>query len=1630
MSNLPTLATGPVQLPGTINRGTIVFIDAEVSPETGKIVDLGACRPDGRFFHSSNIAAFKEFCKGAEYVCGHNIVAFDMQYLRPVLGDGPQPVDTLPLSALLFPRKRFHKLLKDEKLLTDELNNPLSDARKAMALFEEEVAAFNELPGVLQRLFCAMLKNRPEFAGFFRCLNVQTPTFADPAGVIKRLMADRLCIHADLDGLAKRRPAELAYALAFIRAAEPADVIPPWVNTNYPATQAVLEALRFTPCSKGCPYCKERLDVKTGLSRFFGFDSFRTYNDEPLQEMAARAAVGGESLLAVFPTGGGKSITFQLPALMQGELTRALTVVISPLQSLMKDQVENLVSKGISRAVTINGLLSPIERSRALEAVISGEATLLYIAPESLRSRSILAALQQRRVTRFVIDEAHCFSVWGHDFRVDYLFIADFIKKLEDFYGANSKIAVSCFTATAKQKVIQDICDCFKQRLGLELRILATSAERKNLSYRVIHVENDADRYARLRELLEAAEGPAIVYVATVRETKELAAALTADGLEAVAFAGRMDATEKSANQDAFIAGQVKTIVATNAFGMGVDKKDVRLVVHYNISSSLENYVQESGRAGRDESLQAQCCILFNEEDLNTHFALLRQSKLTLADIQLIWNAIKSVKSRRFSISPLELARKAGLEYDELQLDTKVKNAIAALEIAGYVRRSMNAPRVYATSVAVKSTIEARERIEASPLFATEAERNEAVRIVASLISARSGYKTKGEPAETRTDWLADRLGIALPQVVAVIGKLRQAGVLHDDNDMSATVSRRQLKSASAVLGTYQNLESLLIRRLSDGGRADFNLKELNNEALAGGSASDVKKITTLLMYLKAAGLLDEMRRTRGSQNVSLVTKRSTQGLEAAAQMRADLCAFIVESLKAMAQNGASAGSSDYVALSFSAVQLLRDYRQQSWLTETPVTLRDVENALLFLHRTGVLSLEGGFMVSYQGMTLERVELDNKRRYRKQDYAQFSEHYRQKVQQVHIVGRYANLMLADYEAALQYVRDYFELDYQEFLSKYFAGTAADELNLGLTPALRNRIFGQLSEKQRAIIDEQAQFVVVAAGPGSGKTRVLVHKLASLLVREDVRSEQLLMLTFSRAAATEFKRRLIELVGKAAYFVDIKTFHSYAFDVLGRYGSLQEADGIVRKAAKEIASGNAEPSRIGKTVLVIDEAQDMDASEAELVEALIEHNETLRVIAVGDDDQNIYAFRGADGRFMQDLLAKRDAVRHEMTENYRSTPAVVDFSNAFVSKIKARLKTHALTAVRNDTGTVRLVSHTSEHFEEALVKGIIADLSCGKLSGSCAVLTNTNEEAFTLCAMLKKTGVAVSLIQSQKSVSLANLAEVRALLKYMTAQMHGQKRASVRLFADAAQWLRASYGASIWIDNVLRLIESFTAILPAEGFFYLADFEEFLRESVLEDTFERTASSIVVSTIHKAKGREFDHVYILYASRSFEDDDARRKLYVGMTRARFDLTIHYRGALLNQTLPDAVHPSIDKTAYNAPDELTLTLTHEDVWLDYFEDKKRLILSMRSGFPLTPIEEGLTIRTSTDVVRLVVYSRAFQARLAQLKKSGFTVQSAEIGFIVAWRKSPEDPELAVVLPTLHLKRGNSAQSELIF
>ena len=407
-----------------------------------------------------------KFIKGADYVCGHNIINHDAKYL---FGDQAAKegsakeglckfilVDTLPVSPLLFSERPYHRLVKDDKLLCDQMNNPVNDCEKARTLLMDEVGRWEELSTSKKLIFATLLRGQEEFCGYLSFVNSEVATADALPDLIRSEYLDEICQNADIEHIIERYPCELAYALALIDTSDYRSVTPAWVLHNYPNTEYVVRLLRHTRCSQGCAYCDSALDVHRNLRDFFGYDEFRIYDGEPLQEESVRAAVDHQSLLAIFPTGGGKSLTFQLPALMEGRSVHGLTVVISPLQSLMKDQVDNLAERGITDAVTINGLLDPISRSEAINRVMDGGASLLYISPEMLRSKTIERILMARHLVRVVIDEAHCFSSWGHDFRVDYLYIGKFISQYRKRKNCGP-IPISCFTATAKQKVIQDI---------------------------------------------------------------------------------------------------------------------------------------------------------------------------------------------------------------------------------------------------------------------------------------------------------------------------------------------------------------------------------------------------------------------------------------------------------------------------------------------------------------------------------------------------------------------------------------------------------------------------------------------------------------------------------------------------------------------------------------------------------------------------------------------------------------------------------------------------------------------------------------------------------------------------------------------------------------------------------------------------------------------------------------------------------------------------------------------------------------------------------------------------------------------------------------------------------------------
>ena len=753
-------------------------VDVEVGLKDHKIHDIGALKHDDTTFHKTSKEELFVFLNDINYICGHNIIHHDAKYLFANDTCHWILVDTLYISPLLFPERPYHRLVKDDKLICEQMNNPVNDCKKAKDLLLDEIACWNLLSKKKRVLFASLLKDKKEFEGFLSMVSAEYIHEGIPK-LIKELYAGKICQHADLDMLINQYPCGLAYALALIDTTDYRSITPGWVLYNYPEVEFIVKLLRHTTCHEGCDYCHTQLDILYNLKTFFGYECFRTYEGEPLQERATQAAVEGKSLLAIFPTGGGKSLTFQLPALMAGRSVHGLTVVISPLQSLMKDQVDNLADRGITDAVTINGMLDPITRSLSIQRVQDGEASLLYISPEMLRSKTIERILIARHVVRFVIDEAHCFSSWGHDFRVDYLYIGKFIRKYQQKKKCKNPIPVSCFTATAKQKVIQDICDYFKQTLDLNLDLFASTASRTNLHYSVIHVESDNDKYLKLRELVAESDCPTIVYVSRTKRTKELAGKLTRDGYKTLPFNGKMEADEKNANQDAFMNDQVHIIVATSAFGMGVDKKDVGLVIHYDISDSLENYVQEAGRAGRDPSLSARCYVLYSDNDLDKHFILLNQTKLSISEIQQVWKAVKYLTKHRMKVncSALEIARQAGWDDSVSDIETRVRTALATLEQSGYLIRGNNVPHVYATGITVKNMDEARKRISASVLFGSD-EIEKSVRIIKSLISQKHIAKAQDSEAESRIDYLADILGLSKREVISVVERMRQEGIL------------------------------------------------------------------------------------------------------------------------------------------------------------------------------------------------------------------------------------------------------------------------------------------------------------------------------------------------------------------------------------------------------------------------------------------------------------------------------------------------------------------------------------------------------------------------------------------------------------------------------------------------------------------------------------------------------------------------------------------------------------------------------------------------------------------------------------------------------------------------------------
>lgn len=406
--------------------------------------------------------------------------------------------------------------------------------------------------------------------------------------------------------------------------------------------------------------------IKRDLQKVFGLKELR-----PGQREVIELVLNGDDVLAIMPTGAGKSLCYQLPGLALD----GMTLVVSPLISLMKDQADKLEEIGLETA-NLNSAVPASEQQESLESVEREESHFILTTPERLTDGEFLNTIRVKTIDFVVVDEAHCISTWGHDFRPAFLDLREAFRQLGD-------PPVLALTATATPEVIDDI----KKQLGRpKMKVVHSGIYRPNLRFEVIHTTSDSEKFTRLAELLREIVGSKIIYCATVKAVDEVTETLKSAGFDVESYHGKMSAKSRTDVQDCFMAGEVETIVATNAFGMGVDKPDIKAVIHWQIPGTLEAYYQEAGRAGRDGE-EARCILLYDTRDRRVQQYFMGGRYPSADDVWNIYLALQEFRSNSSSVRLADIQSKIGDAVSK----NKVRVGLNLLKDEGVLREHRGA---------------------------------------------------------------------------------------------------------------------------------------------------------------------------------------------------------------------------------------------------------------------------------------------------------------------------------------------------------------------------------------------------------------------------------------------------------------------------------------------------------------------------------------------------------------------------------------------------------------------------------------------------------------------------------------------------------------------------------------------------------------------------------------------------------------------------------------------------------------------------------------------------------------------------------------------------------------------------
>jgi ATP-dependent DNA helicase RecQ len=1362
---------------------------------------------------------------------------------------------------------------------------------------------------------------------------------------MERLLNGRACLThgATVIAEAGQHGWSVAYALAWLSVAGGNSVMPPWVRHQLPEAGRIVRRLRDDACSDfGCVWCRERHDARRELSRWFGFAEFRPEPaDEAgrsLQQVIVEAAMSGRHALAILPTGTGKSLCYQIPALSRYDKTGALTIVISPLVALMADQVAGLEARGISCCAALNGLLSMPERADVLDRVRMGGVGILLVSPEQLRGRGLRNAIAQREIGAWVLDEAHCMSKWGHDFRPDYRYVGRFIRQKA---GEGAVPPVLCLTATAKPDVVIDIVGHFRERLGIELGVYDGGAQRTNLDFAVVPTTG-GEKFAHIHQVLmfdlpPEMPGGAIVYCASRRKTEEIARFLAAKGLAADCFHAGLPPERKKEVQQAFISGRLRVIVATNAFGMGIDKPDVRLVVHADIPGSLENYLQEAGRAGRDRQA-SRCVLLYTPEDVEQQFGMSARSRLTQPEIQSVLRALRRLDAKKRLGGEVIATAGEILAEDESDVfrrdsatdDTRVRTAVSWLEEAALLAREENQVQVFPSSLRVGSLDEARAKLAKASLI--ESYRRQLLAIVDALISAPA---TDG----ISTDELMGVSGLKSEGVRKALHDLEALGIASNDTALTAFVhagvensSRKRLEQAAA-------LEVALIEQMReaapDQALGEATLLHLRHATQRLKDAGHIHALPERLLRI-VRSLANDGRGEEGGggslslrrldpETVQVTLQREWRDLEKTARLRRAGAVRLLEHLLVCLPQGQK--GADLLAESTLGKLLAALQGDLALKAEVRDLTKLLDRALLWLHEQEVIRLSKGLAVFRPAMTIRLAP--EKRSFAKTDFQPLKLHYDEQVIQIHVMAEYAQRGLTAIAEALRLSLDYFVLKQDEFLRRWLP-EREKELALQTTPESWRRIVEALNnaQQQRIVADDREQTnVLVLAGPGSGKTRVLVHRIAYLVRvrREDPRG--ILALAYNRHAAVEIRTRLADLIGNDANGVTVLTCHALAMRLAGvtfvdRAAQVgEDAFRAVLSEAIALLNGQGLPPEeadeqrerllAGFRWILVDEYQDIGPEQYELISALAgrsrkDEDGKLSLFAVGDDDQNIYSFAGASVEFIRRFANDYQAKPVFLIENYRSTAHVIAAANALIGAATGRMKDGEPITIDR----ARSKGRPGGRWEQLdpVAKGRVQVLPAGRnrLTQAVAVMTELRRLA-ELDPEWSWSRAAVIACEWKYLEPVRSYSELNGIPVQMADESPPQFW-RLRETQQLVEWLRADGSRlitagrlnawleegrrGVWWDLLREAVAEYSletggAELPTDHFFeWLAEWGREVR---------RRQQGLLLLTAHRAKGLEFDHVVVMDGgwdriSRNEDRDAPRRLFYVAMTRARETLAL--------------------------------------------------------------------------------------------------------------------------------------------